>query len=163
MKQINRLLMTLLALAMVITFSATELTAGGCQPGSDGEGGIEVNPKAPGTKYEGPLTVYYEKVVDTDPQEYILNFFLRLRKGSTLNAFSAQSAAIYLDVESIKEETQWFFTNTVIQNLYDEPIPLDAALLKSVDQLVDEATSGGEEVNNGMVFNILDVVIAVQD
>ncbi|MDA3916790.1 MAG: hypothetical protein PF690_07430 [Deltaproteobacteria bacterium] len=161
MKQINRLLMTLLALAVVITFGATKATAGGCAGGALGEGGIAVDKKAPGTKYEGPLTIHY---VPASFGTFDISFFARLRKGSTLYAFSGTSYAVILDSGEIQGAIEAFFDQIVVPLLYPDQDPLDPLpwALKSVDQLVDDAQTEGD-CCNGMFFNIVDVVVAVQD
>lgn len=157
MKRFKELLIVLLALAVVFAFGAPALAAFGSQGGATGAGGIQVDPNAPGTKYEGPLTIYY--VPAEGIGNYNMYFFLRLRKGSTLYAFSG-TAPVVDDVGVQQLAIENFFTNTVIPLLYPGEDPPSA--LKSVDQIVDNFTTG-QTCCSGKEFTIMDVVIAVQD
>ena len=155
MKPIKELLIVLLAIAVVFVFGAPALAAFGSQGGATGAGGIQVYPNAPGTKYEGPLTIYY---VPAGTNTFDMYFFLRLRKGSTLHAFSGTALGVPGAVEDQQQAITDFFNNNVKPILYPESNP--PALLKSIDQIADDATSG---CCGDMVYTIMDVVIAIQD
>ena len=58
MKSIKTLLIILMAMAVVFTFSQSALAALGSQGGAGGENSIVVTKDAKGTKYVGPLTTY---------------------------------------------------------------------------------------------------------
>jgi hypothetical protein len=167
MKSIKGLFFILFALACVFCVGQAAFALIGSQAGESG-GGIIVSPKAHGTRYEGPLTIYYTNPV----QEYIegvlftfvdMNFFLRLENKSTLNAFSGKSLHVdYLNIPIQQEAITVFIQNTVIPILYPEYDPKPDFLLKSVDLKVED-DGGSGTCCNGMYFTIMDVVIAVQD
>ena len=157
MKPIKGLLIVLLAMAVVFTFGQSALAAFGSQGGAGGEGGIEVVKDAPGTKYSGPLTIYY---TSSGIGLYNMHFFMRLRKGWDLYAFSGIANDVDGTVDAQQAVIDNFVRDTVIPILYPGVDPAPEVWLKSVDQIVDDATSS---CCDSMVYTIMDVVIAVQD
>jgi hypothetical protein len=148
----------------------------GSEPGTNDAGGIVVNPNAAGTKYEGPLTIYY--VPDPDkPLHSFMHIFLRLRKGSTLWGFSGISSESVIPTVTTDGQAQVtaFMNETVMPILYpgysppSDPNDMQTSnypwYLKSVDQVVtDQAPLPGElPCCNNMTFVIMDVIVAVQD
>ena len=163
MKSIKGLLFILLILICFFCVGQAAFALIGSQAGD--AGGITVYPKAHGTRYEGPLTIYY-----TNPQGIYadMNFFLRLRIKTTLYAFSGQALGVkYLDITEQQAKITDFIEKTVMPVLYpptDYEVTPDF-LLKSVDLKVEDDGLPALESPccNGMLFTIMDVVIAVQD
>lgn len=153
MRTFKRLLFIVLVLTMVFGFGQMALALVGSASGDTSS--LMVYPNAPGTKYEGPLTLNFD-----DGGMYI---FLRLRKGSVLYPFSGFKAGVaYTDIGAQQTAVEAFFLENVLPVLYPGVSPLPTALLKSVDQIV----SDNEIEFPGccdQLFVILDVVIAVQD
>jgi hypothetical protein len=169
---VKRLVFIFLALVMVFAFGQSALALVGSQAGSSG--GIIVYPSASGTKYEGPLTIYY--IPDSDsPGNYYMNMFLRLRKGSTWWGFSGISAVSVNPTVTTdgQEQVTAFMNNTVMPILYfgytppTNPTDMQTAshpwYLKSVSQLVSDDQLLEPTCCNDMVFVIMDVVVAVTD
>ena len=161
---VKRLFFIFLALFMVISFSQSASALVGSESSANGTGGITVYPYAKGTKYVGPLTIYY--VFDQASGNYNMYFFLRLKKGSDAIGFSGHtdSPVSLSDTPAQQAVIEDFVKNSVIPNLYPDSSPPPLFLLKSVDNLVsDNALLYPGCCGNGMVFTIMDVVIAVQD
>jgi hypothetical protein len=178
MKANKKLLLILLSTALVLCAAGVTFALVGSQAGDEGSG-IQTNPNAPGTKYEGPLTLYFS---DGEDGSSDLNMFLRLRKGSTLYAFSGTASGVEVTLlTEIQCAVENFVEQTVIPLLYDDCTPCtpaDCALgsepdcelatcptawLKSVDQVTGDNELEFPGCCNEMVFGIMDVVIAVQD
>lgn len=169
MKPIKKLLIILLALTMVFTFGQPAFAEFGSQGGSNGEGGIQVDPNAKGTKYVGPLTIYYTKVyMDEYPYDlegYTLTFFLRLKRGSQLYAFSGTAGTeedpLPGDVVVLQDAIETFIRTEVIPRIYGCTFGnCPPAELKAYDLLADDDTS---TCCNDMIYTIVDVTIAVRD
>ncbi|RLB88249.1 MAG: hypothetical protein DRH26_13960 [Deltaproteobacteria bacterium] len=183
MKIFKGLIFSLLMMAMVLSY-AHEAVARGSAVAPGAEPIIKVFPTAHGTKYSGPLTIYYifdhieqktlinGDVVDID--YYSMHFFMRLRKGVNLYSFSgvAEETYEYTDTLGQMTATEDFIQDTVIPSIYCNPLnppctdPI--ALLKSIDMLVEnnEGEYPGccrDYTGIPMKFLITDVVIAVQD
>ena len=167
MKSIKRLFFILLVLTCVFCFGQTAFAAIGCESGDTGD--IMVYPNAKGTMYTGTTTIYYTNInpnaLDSNGFPYTsadMNFFLRLEKKSTLYAFSGQASVELLNVSSHQEKITSFIQNTVMPILYPDNVVYPKFLLKSVDKMVQDV---GEEnaCCSGMLFTIMDVVIAVQN
>jgi hypothetical protein len=172
---VKRIAFIFLTLFMVFAFGQSAMALVGSEPGTNGSGGIVVNPNAPGTKYEGPLTIYY--VPDPDHTGFsFMHIFLRLRKGSTLWGFSGISAVSVDPTVTTDGQAQVtaFMNNTVMPILYPSYVPPTDPnnvqtsnypwYLKSVDQVVsDNALLGPPPCCNDMTFVIMDVIVAVQD
>jgi hypothetical protein len=128
---------------------------------------------APKTKYEGPITVYF----DTDdyppaPISYLsdMYYFLRLRKGQTKYSFSGVTRGIDYRQAFIPQQLDAldeFFRTTVIKTIYNcNPDP-DPAVgncpdysLKSYRLDVNEDESMG---SSDFRFWIVDIIIGVLD
>lgn len=98
MKTVKKVLFILLAISVSLVVSDPSLAAFGSQGGAGGEGGIVVVKDASGTKYEGPLTIYYDKESIDNPGYANFYFFLRLRKGWELNGFSGFADSTGLEI-----------------------------------------------------------------
>lgn len=163
MRPIKQLLVVLFVLTMVFFTGQVAFALIGSQAGADGEGGITVYPNASGTKYEGPLTIYYLPASSESGSEKNMHFFMRLRKGSNLYQFSGIAEnVVYLDANLQQVEIENFIKYTAIPLLYPGVVPAPVALLKSIDQKVED-TGGLTACCGEMLFAIMDVVIAVQD
>ena len=154
MKPIKGLLIILIALAVVFTFSQSALAALGSQGGAgDEEGSIVVTKDAKGTKYVGPLTTYvvdnpeYVPGEDTSGETpYLIYFFLRLKKGWDLYAFSGIAGLTNSkDIPQMQFAIDAFVANTVIPILYHEDAPKYPRFwLKAVENIAeDEPTPEG--------------------
>ena len=73
-------------LAFLIVFASQSAMAG-CQvrPGFDP---LDPDPQASGTKYVGPITVFYNKNQIGDENDDQICWFVRLRKGQSLYSFA---------------------------------------------------------------------------
>jgi hypothetical protein len=161
MRSFKGLLFVLLALAVVFTFGAPAWAAFGSQSGAGGEGGIQVVKDAPGTKYSGPLTINYIRAGVIN--KYDMHFFLRLKKGWDLYAFSGVAESVDGTVQAQQGVIDDFVKNTVIPILYPDYAPnYPEFWLKAVDNIVDNVTSGFDCCED-VEFTIMDVVISVQD
>ena len=61
MKNFKIVLVGLMAAAMVVTMALPAMASKGCNAtGGDVTGFITTHPTAPGTKWSGPLAIYYE-------------------------------------------------------------------------------------------------------
>jgi hypothetical protein len=165
-----------------IIFFAAQSAVGGCEVGDldwliSGE-------NAPGTKLEGPLTIYYH-CIEADPndcEDYIFTadmyFFLRLRKGSTLYSFAGGPEQIEVpgDLLSTTEDgVAWkigeFFDDVVVPALYPgcnetSPDSCPSVALKSADNAVDWEPWDPAIVNTatpGLAFFITDIVVGFRD
>jgi hypothetical protein len=126
--------------------------------------------KAPGTKLEGPITVFYEPVVCGTPgPKWIakMYWFMRLKKGYDLYQFAGGPKLVEIPtdlVDAIPDIIGEFIIDTVIPTLYScnptSPGDCPDAVLKSYDLDVDWEAPG---YNSGLFFFIADIVIAVQD
>jgi hypothetical protein len=129
---------------------------------------------AVGTKWEGPLTIYYE-VVASNPSgcdQFTTNMFifLRLRHGSTLRPFSGMAANIcYSDLvaqnTAIKDFVGYQVMPIILDGYAYDPGAEDPGFaLKSTDQVVEN--EGGRFPGccgvPEMLFTIMDVLIAVE-
>jgi hypothetical protein len=90
-------------------------------------------------------------------------FFMRLRQGHTLRIFGGVKPLVdYNNIALIQQNIEAFVGETVVPALFGLDVPYWA--LKSVDQVIEPddptATPG---CCGGMVFTIMDVVIAVTD
>ena len=164
METTKRLFCVSFILTMVFCFSQTAFALVGSQAGAGGEGGITVYPNAPGTKYEGPLTIYYLPATSGDTTKKNMHFFMRLRKGSTLYQFSGIAEnVVYTDANEQQARIEMFIEDTVIPFLYPGVDPAPLALLKSIDQKVEDDPLSIPPCCGDMLFAIMDIVIAVQD
>jgi len=157
----------------VIFFTAQSALAG-CAIRGDGSDPLDPDPKAKGTKYNGPLTIYYDendtssKMASSDDQ---ICWFVRLRKGSTFYAFSECSNSTVngdqLDPRTFPQDSvdlikNYFFPQVAIPEIYNCTAGLDcpSALLKSYDQDVSDSDPpfAAEEL-----FFAMDITVAVED
>ena len=171
MKSIKGLFFILLVLTFVFCAGQAAFALIGSQAGD--AGGITVFPKAKGTQYDGPLTIYYTNIdIGTDDNGFPtpiadMNIFLRLQGKKTLDAFSGQAFKVaFTNIVKQQEAITSFINITVIPLLYPDYTPSLNFLLKSVDLMVqDDGVDAGVTgaCCNGMLFTIMDVVIAVQD
>lgn len=173
MKTSNKIYM-LLSLVFVILFTAQSALAG-CAIRPDGSDPLDPDPQAKGTKYTGPLVVYYDEndtsseVGSSDDQ---ICWFVRLRKGGTLYSFSGcdDGTAIETDLEydnffadSTRLIKDYFFPEVAIPAIYDcssEVGDCPQALLKSYDQ--DVSDDDPPFVSDAR-FIALNITVAVED
>jgi hypothetical protein len=179
MKSIKTLLISLTAVAVVFAFSQSALAALGSQGGAGGDNSITVVKDAPGTKYVGPLTTYVIQnpnyVPGAEPQtetEYLMYFFLRLKKGMNLYAFSGiRGLTDKNSVSEMQTTIHAFIADTVIPILYHDYAPdFPEFWIKAVDNIAEDELPLPDEpyccnAPNGlpMQISIMDVTIAVQD
>jgi hypothetical protein len=127
---------------------------------------IQVDKKAKGTRYSGPLTIHYEIIpgdfscTDGGPK-VDMRFFMRLKHGRQLHQFSGiQSGVCYFDIESHQAAIHEFVRTIVIPILYPETPNLSFAL-KNYDNLVQDIQ--GHPCCSGMFFVIVDIILAIDD
>jgi len=193
MKNFNKVLIGLLAAAMVMTMALPAMASKGCNAsGGDVTGFITTHPTAPGTKWSGPLTIYYEDIPGIEntcgadaPQK--MTFFTRMRKGATILPFAGEAPCVdYVDDSTIQGAIEEFFEVTVIPILTGDSMSAtycdpacsaadeDAGfctgscppfLVKNVDQYVQDVDPGGGEPDccGDIFFEIMDITIAIQD
>lgn len=149
MKTVKGMLFFLCVVSLIFTFGQPAFSEpAGCQTGSGGTSvTLDTYPSAPGTKYEGPLTVYYGPYYNADGQLVDgwsnIMVLLRLRKGNQLWGFSGNVGGFEdVKVEDIQEAILHWFTNTVIPLLYPEPgsNPLAPVGCTPFDLCTDETT-----------------------
>ena len=146
-------------------FFAAQPALAGCEVASLDDL-IAANANAPGTKYEGPLTIYFQEVTDCDGNTTTnMYLFLRLRKGWMPYVFGDMIAGID-DITFRNDPTvvESFFYDTVMPGLYPDLCPGDFcpnAVLKAYTLDVTPSNDPGD--GNGLTFYITDIVLAVQD
>ena len=176
MKPIKTLLIILTAMAVVFAFSQSALAALGSQGGAGGGNSIAVVKDAPGTKYVGPLTTYVidnpNYAPDNGETQYLIYFFLRLKKGMNLYAFSGIAGLTDNgDIPQMQAKINAFVANTVIPILYHEYAPdYPEFWVKAVDNIAQDETAEldyppccNDLDGLPMQISIMDVTIAVQD
>ena len=157
--------LTFLVFAGIMLFTA-QAAFGGCEVAS-----LDplISGNAPGTKLEGPITVFYQLGSENPDGTFQagMYFFLRLRKGSQFYQFAGGPVDVEYPTDIVDEVPIIigdFFVDTVIPNLYgcNSEIPGDCpdVVLKSYDMDVDWEAPGE---NSGLRFFIADIVIAIQD
>ena len=162
MRRSTVLVAGLLAMAMLGALAAPAFAGRGTNAVGSGSP-ISTNPNMPGTKYEGPLSILYFPVDDAGNVN--VYFSLRLRHGNDLDGFAGMAGPLdYNNISAIQMAIHDFIGNEVIPNLYPDDMgyPCTACPpwdVKSVDQLVSDSCSAP----GCQLFDILDVVIGVQD
>ena len=157
----------LVVFAGMVLFTA-QSAFGGCEVASL-DLLIYLNDKAPKTKYEGPITLYFHPVFVVDEYENQIlirtdaYLFLRLRKGSNLFAFADVIEDVtYSEFIDDPLAVTSFFDDTVLPGLYPAVCPGDCppSVLKSYDLDVshDDPPAGSP-----LQFFVVDIVLAVQD
>jgi hypothetical protein len=122
---------------------------------------IFTDPNAPGTKWNGELTLSFIPQAD---DLVTTEIFLRLRQGTRLEAFAGSVADVDYqrpDVpNSIQAAVSGFVSGTVIPALYgcDASVDCPSWALKSVDQFIQDDPAYGP-----MMFMMMDVVMAVKE
>jgi hypothetical protein len=158
MKTGTRTLSLCVSLVCALFMIATTLgsysiaAAGGCETPTPGDIGITVNPNAPGTKVDGPLSLAYDVIgedatCDTGVRTAVIAV-LNLEKGNALATFSAKAPSICLgDVASQKNLIQNLISSSVMTSFFGAPIPFDATCapgtwcVKSLTNIIPSATS----------------------
>ena len=156
----TRLLFVLLVLTGLILVPAQSEVWARASDTPQGGSAIVTDGQAKGTKLTGPLTIYYLVEPDNSATMY---FFMRLRQGHTLRIFGGtRDINDYNNIADIQAAIEDFVGATVIPALFGLDVPYWA--LKSVDQVIepDDATAT-PGCCGGMLFTIMDVVIAVED
>lgn len=166
-----KIAVTFLIFGIVVFFTA-QSAFGGCSI-RFGDDNLFTDPQAPGTKYVGPLTVYYDKNDQPDESDDQICWFIRLRKGSDLYQFGKCTQEFDKDngvfpLNAI-EPLQIYFINEVIPNIYQcgEKSPIEEyrecpeAALKSYDQ--DVSSEDPPIANDSLEYFVMDITIAVQD
>ena len=159
--------LTFLVFAGMMLFTA-QSALGGCEVAALDP--LIIDGNAPGTKLEGPLTVFY-KWVSHDPDGPAwtadMYWFLRLRHGSKFYSFAGGPEEVLFPTEILTMPPIIigdFFADIVIPNLYkcnpEIPGECPEVVLKSYDMDVSWEPPGD---NGGLYYFIADIVIAVQD
>lgn len=180
MKTSNKLYM-ILSLVFVIIFTAQSAVAG-CAIRGDGRDPLDSDPQAKGTKYTGPLIVYYDDndttSITSDDQ---ICWFVRLKKGADLYTFTECSDQAWdtIDVDFRGSDSleprnfqidardllkEYFFQRVVVPEIYSEcelDIDCPTAELKSYEDIVgsDEWTPPPGVYEYWM----MNITVAVQD
>jgi len=123
-----------------------------------------VDKNAPGTKYTGTLTIYYQPSennnCDTLGPNTTMYYFLRIKKGFKVYPFSGFASNIcYLDLNAQALAIKGFISQKVMPLLSSNPSVTFA--LKSVSQVVENDEIFFPECCSGMTFMIMDIEIAV--
>lgn len=172
--KIGKMIMMLLLAVITISFALPAWSAMNTSV-TEGNAAIKVNANAPGTKLTGPLTVYYIKVGETNdfiPKPIVdMYVFMRLRHGNQLNSFSTVIKDFVYEAAEIVwqiKDFETFIDNTVIPVLYPGITPQPKALIKVIDQDVQDNNVDfpgccKDDLNENMWFAIMDITIAVQD
>ena len=147
-------------------FLAAQPVLAGCEVASLDDL-IALNANAPGTKYEGPLTVYFQP---NGAGSYNMYAFLRLRKGWLPYAFSGMMPDLSpSDFRDDPLVVTSFFMDTVMPGLYPtlcvpgeigggDNCPNVAFKSYTLDVSQDDPPGG-----SSFYFYIVDIVLAVQD
>ena len=124
-----------------------------------GESILDIDKTAPGTKYDCTLAIYYADKPETPSEDdRIMYFFIRLRKGYELSAYSNYVViSDYYDTGEQQDLIGDFIRETVIPAEYGCTFGADCppCALKSADHIVD--------IGDATQFTIMDIIIAVQD
>jgi len=159
----------ILSLVIVFIFSVQSALAGCSVPGE--EDPLDPDPQARGTKYTGPLVIYYDENAAGTADDQIC-WFVRLRKGGTFYAFSGcdDGANISTNLEpdnffsdAINLVKNYFFPDVAIPAIYDcssEAETCPQAFLKSYDQDVSDDDPPFEA---DKLFYALNITIAVDE
>lgn len=149
-------------------FCAAQSAFGGCEVAIlDQLINLQDQQNAPGTKYYGTITIYFEPapISGSETPNSNMYYFLRLRKGYNLYSFAGKTVNIDPRASNLERQVNAigsFFNETVIPKLYDcttyEDCPV--AFLKSYSLDVSQEESFG---SSEFLFYIADIVIAVQD
>ena len=155
----RRFLILLLMVGLILAVAPSIVWARGSDSPQGGSI-IETDKQAKGTKLSGPLTIYYDILEGTTADMY---FFMRLRKGQTLYIFGGmESISNYQNITLIQEKIEDFVGATVIPSLFGLTVTYWA--LKSVEQVIEpDDPAATEGCCGGMLFTIMDIVIAVDD
>jgi hypothetical protein len=143
------------------------------QPQLWGYGGVEnpfgINPNAPGTKYSGPLTIYFQCVPILDRKGNVINpcnpnvnhmyFFVRLNQGSNYYHYSYDAGVVPYDNASMLAAFHEFIETKLIPDLGGasawQTFDNGGVALKSV-------ANGFYDLDFSPGYFIADIVIAVQ-
>jgi hypothetical protein len=146
----------------IILFAA-QSALGGCEV-SDLDWLIS-GEKAPGTKLEGPITLFYkpDNGISGPADVY---WFMRLRKGSSFYSFAGQDRIEFpVDIASptgVPFIIEQFFDNVVVPTLYPgcntPPDTCPDIVLKSADMGVDWEPPGA---NSGLFFFIANIQVGI--
>ena len=128
---------------------------------------------APGTKLEGPLTIFYQLPPETYSGPAEMYWFMRLRKGSTFHAFAGGPTTIQFPVDLLSPTgvpyiIEQFFNSSVVPALYPEcegpPDTCPDIVLKSADMGVDwDAEPGPGLFQSGLFYFIANIQVAIHD
>jgi hypothetical protein len=129
---------------------------------------LNLDKKAAGTKLEGPMTLLYEVTDPAPPEgtpcygdyETDMYMFLRLRKGQDFYGFAMGPVSGICHAKGITEQqtaVEDHFVLYIMPALFPDIDPT-AFAFKSVDNIIDM-----EDPDSGILFTIMDIVIAVQD
>jgi hypothetical protein len=162
----------IILLFVFVMFFTAQSAIAGCAIRGGGSDPLDPNPQAKGTKYSGPLTIYYDDNGPGNSDDQIC-WFVRLRKGSTFYAFSECSDRTFdgnvlepftFPQDSIDLIKKYFFPEVAIPAIYDCTFGPDGdcppAFLKSYDQDVGDSDPpfAAEEL-----FFAMDITVAVED
>jgi hypothetical protein len=167
-----------------IILFATQSAIGGCEVGDLDWLISEGN--APGTKLDGPITIFYQPKEDNGPEEENavtcfegaepadMYFFLRLKKGANLYSFAGGPEIICFP-DDVTEVVPYiigvFFDEHVVPTLYPDCTPnqnppdedCPNIVLKSADLGVDWEPPPGFGFTSGLNYFIANIQVGIHD
>jgi hypothetical protein len=169
--RIQRRIKIVLLLAVLMSLPAMQSAlaqVGGCQ-GAPGEPDfLSVNPNAPGTKYYGTITLYYEYAnPDSRDTPGPMSFFIRIGKDNNLYGFATRVGTTIDPTCYACQQTEvsTFLANTIIPYLYPHcPAPAPPGGSATCPAFALKSVSDWVWYNGGtLIFNTIDFVLAVKD
>jgi hypothetical protein len=163
-------------------FFTAQSALAGCAIRPGGSDPLDPDPQAKGTKYTGPLVVYYDDngthTNDDDYDDDKICWFVSLRKGADLYSFAECSNYAYeIETESLSGSLSpgtfqqdaidliklYFFQEVAMKEIYDcEPgIDCPTAVLKSYNQAV--GFDDGPNPFGIWDYWMMNITVAVQD
>lgn len=143
----------------IILFAAQSAIAG-CEIAGLGDL-IELDGNAPGTKYSGPVTIYFHEVMDGT---YTMYYFMRFKKGNQLYAFAGSTPNVDPVPNNLEQQV-----GIIADFINDEFVPFvkaceigncPTAVLKSfsLDVSQEDPVQGNPQ---DLFYYILDIEIGV--
>ena len=177
----SKITFIMLSFVFVMLFAAQSALAG-CAIRGDGSDPLGPNPQAKGTKFSGPLVVYYDKNgnENTSDDDKIC-WFVSLRNGADLYSFAECSDKAYItdddgngtlsgslspgnfQQDAIDLIKLYFFQEVAMKEIYycEPGIDCPTAVLKSYDQ--DVGFDDGPNPSGIWDYWMMNITVAVQD